>query len=374
MNVAIIGPAHPLRGGLATYDERMALELMNQGHTACIYSYSLQYPGFLFPGTTQFSSEPAPDNITIHTIINSVNPLNWIATGNKIKKAKHDLLIVRFWLPFMGPALGTILRLVKQNKHTRVLCICDNAKPHEKRPGDRPFTYYFFKTVDTFITMSRTVLKDLATMTTKPTSYLPHPMYDNFSPPVPKAEACRKLGLDPNKNYLLFFGFIRKYKGLDIMLEVMNDERIRQSGVRLILAGEYYEDRKPYDEMIAKYGLDNVDQFTDFIPNSEVHYYFSAADLVVTPYKAATQSGITQIAYYFEKPMIASDVGGLSEVVIHGKTGFLAQPDGKSMADAVINFYNPGSIPNLYENLKLEKQKYSWDNFLKNLLNTAFPR
>lgn len=373
MNIAIIGPAHPLRGGLATYDERLAKELMSEGHKTCIYSYSLQYPSFLFPGKTQYTDDPPPADITIHTIINSVNPLNWLQTGNKIKNAGHDLIIVRYWLPFMGPALGTILRRVKKNKHTRILCIADNVIPHEKRPGDTQFTTYFLKPVDAFITMSKDVLKDLKTFTDKPTMFSPHPLYDNFAPPVSKKEACKKLGLNPGDKLILFFGFIRKYKGLDTMLHVMNDKRIQDAGIKLIIAGEFYEDRKPYDELTEKYNLQNhICQFTEFIPNSEVHYYFSAADVVVQPYKSATQSGITQVAYYFEKPMIVSNVGGLPEVVIDGKTGIVAEPDAQSIADAILKFYEPDSIPELAENLKEEKRKYSWQTFVKNLMKTAF--
>lgn len=375
MDIAIIGPAHPLRGGLATYDERLAEALQEEGHTATIYSYSLQYPSFLFPGTTQYTDEPAPEHLTIHTIINSVNPLNWIKCGERIRKAKHDLIIVRYWLPFMGPALGTILRRVKKNKHTHVLCIADNIIPHEKRPGDKQFTNYFLKPIDSFITMSKEVLKDLSTLTNKPATFSPHPLYDNFEKAVSKADACKKLGLDTNEKYLLFFGFIRKYKGLDTMLQVMNDERIRKAGIKLIIAGEYYEDRKPYDELIGKLGIqESIHAFTEFIPNGEVHYYFSAADVVVQPYKSATQSGITQIAYYFEKPMIVSNVGGLAEVVIDGETGFVAEPDAQSIADAIMKFYTPNSMPDIEENLAREKRKYSWKTFIDNLLQTAFPQ
>ncbi len=374
MDIAIIGPAHPLRGGLATYDERLAKAFQDMGHTACIYSYSLQYPSFLFPGKTQYTDDPSPKDITIHTVINSVNPLNWLSVGKKIKKAKHDLIVVRYWLPFMGPALGTILRQVKKNKHTQVLCIADNVIPHEKRPGDTAFTKYFLKTIDSFITMSKDVLKDLKNFTDKPAMFSAHPLYDNFEETIGKEEACKQLNIDTDTKYLLFFGFIRKYKGLDIMLEVMSDKRIQDAGIKLILAGEYYEDRKPYDELIEKNKLqDHVLQFTEFIPNSEVHYYFSAADVVVQPYKSATQSGITQVAYHFEKPMIVSNVGGLPEVVLDGKTGFVVQPDARSFVDAILRFYQTNSIPQMEQHLQTEKKKYSWDTFVNNLLSTAFP-
>lgn len=376
MDIAIIGPAHPLRGGgMTTFNERLAVEIQNQGHKCTIYSYSLQYPSFLFPGKSQYTDEPAPENLTIHTIINSINPLNWLSSAKKIKAAKHDLIIVRYWLPFMGPALGTILRRVKKDKNVHVLCIADNVVPHEHRPGDEAFTKYFIKPIDSFITMSKEVLKDLKLFTNKPATFAPHPIYDSYLPPISKEEACKKLGINPNDKYLLFFGFIRKYKGLDIMLAAMNDERIKQAGIKLIIAGEYYDDRETYETLIEKYDLkDRIEAFTDFIPNNEIHYYFSAADAVVQPYRTATQSGITQVAYYFDKPMIVSNVGGLPEVVPDGKTGFVAEPESKSIADAVMKFFEPNSIPDLSENLKAEKAKYSWDNFLKSLLGTAFPQ
>src|SRR5688572_6210796 len=168
MKVIIIGPAHPLRGGLATFNQRLAQQFTSEGHDCSIVSFSLQYPSFLFPGTTQFSSDPAPADLTIHTLVNSVNPLNWVSVGNKLKNWKPDIIVVRFWLPFMGPALGTILRRVKKNGHTKVICIADNVVPHEKRPGDSAFTKYFLQSCDAFVTMSEKVLNDLKKFTNKP--------------------------------------------------------------------------------------------------------------------------------------------------------------------------------------------------------------
>ena len=372
MNIAIIGPAHPLRGGLATFDQRLAEELQSQGHEACIYSFSLQYPSFLFPGTSQYTTEPAPENITIYTLINSVNPFNWFTVGGIMRKAKHDLIIVRYWLPFMGPALGTILRIVRRNKHTRILCIADNVIPHEKRPGDTVFTKYFLKPIHSFITMSKDVLDDLRKFTNKPAAFNPHPLYDNFGPLLSKEEACEKLGLNQQEKYLLFFGFIRKYKGLDILLEAMGDRRLKDAGIKLIVAGEFYTDRETYEDQIRQHDLQNyIHLFTDFIPDSEVRYYFCASDLVVLPYHNATQSGISQIAYHFEKPMVVSNVGGLPEVVPDGKVGYVTNPDAGSVANAILKFFEPDSIPDLQHNLAEEKKKYSWDTFAKALLGIA---
>ena len=220
--IIIIGPAHPLRGGLASYDERLAKEFINEGFDTTIYTFSYQYPSFLFPGTTQYSSEPAPENIPIKVKINSVNPLNWIKVGNELKKIKPDIIVVRYWLPFMGPCLGTILRRVKKNKHTKVICIADNIFPHEKRPGDKIFTKYFLKPIDGFITMSQKVLADLKQFAkNKPAQFVPHPLYDNFGEIISKEEARKKLGINADDKVILFFGFIRKYKGLDILLKAL---------------------------------------------------------------------------------------------------------------------------------------------------------
>ena len=372
MKVAIIGPAHPLRGGLATYDQRLAQELMLQGHSAVIYSFSLQYPNFLFPGKSQFTDEPAPEGITIKSIINSVNPLNWLNVGNGMAKEGFDLVIVRYWLPFMGPAFGTILRRIKANKHTRVLCIADNVIPHEKRPGDMAFTKYFLKPVDCFITMSKEVLNDLQLLSNKPARFLHHPVYDNYGHAISKADACKQLGLEVGKKYILFFGFIRKYKGLDLLLHAMNDERIKAAGIALIVAGEFYDKRDAYDEIITQHQLqDSVKLFTEFIPNNEVFKYFSAADLVVQPYKSATQSGITQVAYHFEKPMVVTNVGGLAEGVPDGKVGYVCEPNPTAIATAMLQFYMPNSLPNLNEHILQEKKKYQWNEFVKQLLQVA---
>ncbi len=219
--------------------------------------------------------------------------------------------------------------------------------------------------------MSRDVLKDLQSITSKPARFAPHPVYDNYGDAIPKEEACRTLNLDPAQKYLLFFGFIRKYKGLDILLEAMQDQRIKDAGVKLIVAGEFYDDRVGYEDLLRKVE-GQVHLFTDFIPNDEVKLFFSAADLIVQPYRSATQSGITQVAYHFEKPMVVTNVGGLAEVVPDGKTGFITSPEPRAIADAIVRFFQPDSIPHLENNLRIQKQKYSWETFVNSLMELAF--
>ncbi|MCY7421486.1 MAG: glycosyltransferase [Chitinophagaceae bacterium] len=368
--VVIIGPAHPLRGGLASFNERLAREYQNQGNEVVIYTFSLQYPGFLFPGSTQFSSESAPSDLTIRVRINSVNPLNWVATGNELKTYRPDLIVVRYWLPFMGPALGTILRRVKKNSHTKIVCIADNIIPHEKRPGDTPFTRYFLQPVDAFVTMSEKVMKDLRQFTNKPAKQVVHPLYDNFGEALSKAEARTYLQLPNDERIILFFGFIRQYKGLDLLLEAMSILKLQQQQnpslqiPKLLVAGEFYEDRKLYDDLIIKYQLqDQLILRTEFIADSEVKYYLSAADFVIQPYRNATQSGVTPLAYHFEKPMLVTNVGGLPDLVPHGKSGLVAEPNATSIADGIMALYQLGEA-HFLPHLKEEKKKYSWKNLV----------
>ena len=377
MKVIIIGPAHPLRGGLASFNERLARQFMQEGHEVTIYTFSLQYPGFLFPGTTQYSSEPAPKDLNIKVAINSINPLNWLFVGNALKKYNPDLIVVRYWLPFMGPALGTILRRAKKNKNTKVVCIADNIIPHEKRPGDTPFTKYFIKPVDAFVTMSEQVMKDLRLFTQKPAQQVVHPLYDNFGEALPKAAARLHLGIPTNERIILFFGFIRKYKGLDLLLEAMAILKTKQANdssliiPRLLIAGEFYEDRKLYDDLIAKYNLANLLILkTEFIADSEVKYYLSAADFVIQPYRNATQSGVTPLAYHFEKPMLVTNVGGLPQLVPHLKSGLVCEPNAAGIAASIMELYQLGET-HFLPHLREEKKKYSWKNLVQTITSLA---
>jgi len=379
-SVVIIGPAHPLRGGLATFDQRLAREFLDEGYDCVIYSFSLQYPSFLFPGTTQYSTDPPPEGLTIFSRINSINPFNWWSVGEELRRRRPDIVVVRYWLPLMGPALGTILRRVKKNRYTRIVAITDNVIPHEKRPGDKPFTRYFLRACDGFVTMSEKVMRDLRTFQPdRPARQVNHPLYDNFGAPIPITDArklLREKGVDigDKDRVLLFFGFIRQYKGLDIALRAMADPRVRNLGIRLLVAGEFYEDAAPYHQLIAELGLgDRLLLRTDFIPDSEVREYVCAADAVIQPYRNATQSGVTPLAYHFEKPMIVSNVGGLPALVPHEKVGLVAEPEPTSMAEAILRFFTLGTSY-FHPGLQSEKQGYSWSRLVENLLLLGIPK
>ena len=373
MKVIILGSAHPLRGGLATYNERLARAYMAQGHEVVIYTFSLQYPDFLFPGTTQYSDQPAPKDLHIKVAVNSINPLNWLMIGKEIKKLNADLLLIKFWLPFMAPCLGTIARIVKGNGKTKVVSVIDNIIPHEKRPGDFAFAKYFVKNVDGFIAQSKSVLEDLNQFdSSKPKVFSPHPLYDNFGDTINKAEAKAAIGLDANTNYALFFGFIRDYKGLDLLLQALATEQVRDLNFKLIVAGEFYSDSKPYLDLIKELKLeDKVILRTDFIPDDKVRFYFCASDIVIQPYKHATQSGVTQICYHFNKPMLVTNVGGLSEIVPHEKVGYVAEPNVESIAAYTAKFYTEYKEQLFIENIEEEKKKYSWSAMLDSIAKVA---
>jgi len=371
MKTILVGPAFPLRGGIADFNEALCKALNEQNISSSIYSFYYQYPGILFPGKSQKSGGEGPKDLTIHSTISSVNPLSWFSTARKIKKEKPDLVIIRFWLPFMAPALGTIARLIKKNSTIKIIAIMDNVIPHEKRIGDRAFTNYFVSQCDGFVAMAKSVLEDLKTFTKNThTLFTPHPVYNIFGDKISKQEARKNLGLHENDRYILFFGFIRAYKGLDLLIKAMADDRIRKMNIRLVVAGEFYEDESRYTSMIKEHSLtDAVIFHKDFIPKEQVKNYFCAADLVVQPYHSATQSGITQIAYHFERPMIVTNVGGLAEIVPHNKAGYVVETNPASIANAIVNFYEQNKEQEFSANAALEKGKFSWSAFVNGLIN-----
>jgi len=333
-----------------------------------IYTFSLQYPAFLFPGKTQYSSDPAPKGLSIEVAMNSINPFNWIKVGLKIKKERPDLIIVRYWIPFLAPCLGTILSIVKGNKHTKVIAIVDNMIPHEKRIGDTLFTKYFVRSVDGFLTMSKKVQEDVRLFTYKPSCISPHPIYDHFGEALPTSDARKLLNLQENDKVILFFGFVRAYKGLDLLIEAMTDSAIQAAGIKLVIAGEFYESPTPYLDQIKALGLsDCISVYNEYIGERDVKLYVSAADFIIQPYRNATQSGVTPMAYHFLKPMLVTNVGGLADTVPHDKVGLVVDPNPKSIAKGILQLYERGTA-HFMPHLISEKKKYSWEQMRQSFL------
>ena len=369
MKIAIVGTAYPYRGGIAAFNERLARQFQAEGHQVELYTFTLQYPGFLFPGKTQYAEGQAPDDLKIHRCINSVNPINWINVGKRINKQHYDLVLFAYWMSFFAPCYGTIARRLKGVKR---IALVHNMMPHEKSLLDKLFPPYFVKSMDGFVALSKSVLHDVEMLDKgqKPKVWSPHPVYDHYGAKESRETALAHLGLDPQYRYMLFFGLVRAYKGLDWLIEAFADERLRDYPVKLLVAGEFYDAKEPYLEEIKSLGLSDRIVIRDaFVPDNQVKDYFNAADIVVQPYKSATQSGVTQIAYHFEKPMLVTNVGGLDEIVPNGKVGYAVNPDVHGIADALVDFFAHERYDDFRNHLLIEKEKYSWSSLSSAILS-----
>ena len=364
MKITILGPAHPYRGGLASIMEIMARTFQRRGDEVDIKTFTLQYPSLLFPGESQTVATPPPADLRICRCVNTMNPLNWVRVGRRIRRERPDFVLMKYWTPFMAPCFGTIARIARGNGHTKVLCQIDNVEPHERHLTDKPFNRYYLHSVDGFVYMSEQVHSELRAYSDAPALFSPHPLFENFGERVERSEACVRLGLDPANRYVLFFGLIRDYKGLDLLLDAWAQLRRagRTEGRRLIVAGEFYTAREPYLNRIADNGLqDEVLLHDRFIPDDDVKYYFSAADFVVQPYKTATQSGVTQIAYQFCVPMVVTKVGGLAEIVPDGRVGYVCEPTPEGVAGAIERMYEGDTLQRFRENCVEERRRFSWE-------------
>jgi glycosyltransferase involved in cell wall biosynthesis len=371
MRITIVGTAYPLRGGIAHYNALLYRELSKK-HDVDIVTFRRQYPSLLFPGSTQMESGGEMFRVPSRALVDSINPFNWVSVGRSIRDAAPGLIIFKYWLPFFGPCFGTIARIAKRGTRTKVALICDNVIPHEKRVGDAAFTRYAFRAADYFIVQSDAVERDLLKFWPK-AAYrkVPHPIYSMFGTAVDKHQARAALGITAQR-VLLFFGYIRRYKGLGVMIEAIakTDPSL---DVHLMVVGEFYDNEERFRKQVAELKLEGRVRFNaDYVPNDQVALHFSAADAVVLPYSSATQSGIAQIAYNFDKPVIATAVGGLQEVVLDNITGFIVPPrDAKALAKAIERFYCEEREAEFSARVRQEKQKYSWENLARALEDLA---
>ena len=359
MKIILLGPAHPYRGGLASIMETMAREWQSRGHEVRIYTFTVQYPSLLFPGKTQYVTTPAPEDLHIERVMNTVNPLNWLSLGLRLRRECPDMVVMKYWTPFMAPCFGTIARIARSNGVTKFVCQIDNVEPHEHHIIDRPCNHYYLGAVDGFVYMSEQVHGELKAYTAAPALFSPHPMFENFGKAVERDEACRRIGIDPAQKYTLFFGLIRDYKGLDLLLKAW--AKWMPEGRKLLIAGEFYASREKYISLIEELGLqDRVVLHDRFITDEDVKYYFSAADALVLPYRTATQSGVTQIAYNFSLPMIVTRVGGLPEIVPDGRVGLVCEADAESIKEALQALYDGDRLQTFKENFAQERKRFSW--------------
>jgi D-inositol-3-phosphate glycosyltransferase len=368
LKILLIGPASPLRGGIANFNDSLFTALENE-HEVHIVSFSLQYPSILFPGKTQYETGARHISVRSRQLINTINPFSWYTAASEIIKLNPDCILVHYWMPFFAPALGTIIRRVKKVIKVKVIGIIHNLNPHERIPAGKLLSHFFLKSCHGFITMSSTVGQELAEAGIKgPVKMIPHPVYDIFGKSVSRQFAYDFLGLEKSRLHLLFFGIIRNYKGLDLLLRALASPRLSNLDIKLLVAGEFYENEKKYLDMVEELGIENKIMFTNnFVPREEVAHYFAVADLVVLPYLSATQSGIVQVAYHFEKPVLVTDVGGLKEVVPHGKVGYVCEKDPEVIAECIADFFNNERSEEFIMNIKTEKKRFSWESMVSGI-------
>lgn len=368
MRIVILGTAWPYRGGLAAFNERLAKQFVQEGHEVEVVTFTLQYPSFLFPGKTQYSNETAPEGLKITREMNSCNPLSWVKVGRRLKKETPDLVISCYWMAFFAPCYGVIQNIVKRNGKTKCIALVHNMIPHEPSVLDKLLAPFYVKQNDGFVALSDSVVKDIASLDkgNKPKTFSPHPVYDHYGEKMDKKTACEALGLDVHKNYMLFFGLVRAYKGLDWLLDAFARVKEDLKDLQLIIAGEFYEDEDKYRKQIADNGLiDRVIIKNEFVADADLRKYFGAADLIVQPYKTATQSGVTQVAFHFEKPCLVTNVGGLGEIIHHGKMGYAVEPQVDAIADSLMDYYQNDRQAAFTEYLIQEKKKYEWDKMTR---------
>ena len=371
MKIIVLGTAWPYRGGLATFNERLARQFMSEGHEVEVWTFTLQYPSFLFPGKTQYTNEPAPKDLVIRRELNSCNPFNWIRVGKAVRKAAPDLLICCYWMSFFAPSYGLVSKMAQRNGKTKCVALVHNMIPHEPSILDKLFAPYFVKRQNGFVALSESVVGDINKLDKAgtPKTFSPHPIYDHYGERMTKEEACKALGLDENKDYMLFFGLVRAYKGLDLLLDAFGKVKDSLPNLQLIIAGEFYEDEDKYRTQIADLGLtERVIVRNEFVPDGDLRKYFGAADLIVQPYKTATQSGVTQVAFHFEKPMLVTNVGGLGEIVHDHKMGYACAPNAESIAEDLLDYYTNHRQEAYTAYLQKEKTKYAWSNMTRAFL------
>lgn len=367
MRIAFITVAPPYRGGISKHSSILT-EKLSQLHQVDVINYKRQYPDFIFPGRTQFTRDK--QHFTSERSIDSINPFNWIKTGGILAKRKYDLVILRFWNPFFAPALGTIAGILKRKSpHTRLISLCDNILPHEKMPMGESFTEYFLQRMDGHLVQSSQTENELKEFLYSP-DYVKrfHPLYDCFPEKMKKNTARKKLKLDA-KFVILYFGLIRQYKGFDILLKAISHLKKLRNDFQVVAAGECYEDSQKYEQIIKDENIEELITWENrFIPDEEVKLYFSAADIAALPYRSASQSGITQIAFYYDLPVIVTKVGGLPEIVPDGKVGRVILPEKPELLGDTLNqCLDEKVLQKMSSNIIEHKKQFTWDHFVQGI-------
>lgn len=367
MKIAILSPFFPFRGGLAQFSARLYGELSRENEVKA-FTFTTLYPDFLFPGKTQYVTEDDSATVIEATrVLNSINPISYIKTAKSINKFNPDILIIPYWMSFLAPALGAVCLFLRKN--IKVVSLVHNAIPHERTIIDKPFAKFFFNRCDAFITMSEPVRSDLLLLRKDAKILLrDHPIYDHYAERIEKKDACQQLNIKADKRNLLFFGLIRDYKGLDILIEAMDQ---LDDNYQLIIAGECYGSFDKYQQLIDQSSLkNNIVVYNRYIPDDMVSVLFSAADVLVLPYRSATQSGVVALAYQMELPMVGTDVGALGQTIKESGTGLVVSSATQdNIASGIKGYFEKEDVAAFRENLINEKKRLSWDNFSRSIVS-----
>ncbi len=369
MKIAMIGPVHPYKGGIAHYTDLLCRALREDGNEVQLYSFKFQYPKLLYKKPQKDMKSSGFGTNDADFCIHTLNPFNWIKVAGRIKKQKPELIILQWWHPYFAPCFWSICKLLRREK---ILFVCHNVFPHERFPLDRLLTKWTLGCGRYFITQSKMDARDLLSVKHDAVYRVtPHPTYGMFCKQGMSMQKAREqLQIDQGQRVLLFFGFVRKYKGLQYLLEAMKLLKERDFKVQLWVVGDFGEDKDEYVEQIRTFEIgDQVQMVQGYVPDDEVEKYFAASDLVVLPYLSATQSGIVQIAFGFEKPVLVTEVGGLPDVVTNGKTGYVVEPRSAEMiAEAIMDYYINNRREAFVSQIEKEKDRFSWKTFVDTLM------
>ncbi len=362
MRIALVGPLAPWRGGLAQYLALLGEALASRAEVRAV-TFTRQYPGFLFPGRSQLDPEAARPSFPVEPLLDSIGPLTWRRTAEHLERFAPGAVLLKWWMPFFAPAFASSVGPLRR-RGTRVVLVCDNLLPHERRPLDRELTTWMLRNSDGYLVMSESVERDLAALKRgAPFRRVPHPLYAQFDRGRFTRQSARAhLGLQPDAEVAVFFGYVRRYKGLDTLLEAWPLVRSRRAAT-LLVAGDFYEDPAPYRALAAAAGPEAVRLREEYLPDAEVEALFKAADVVVLPYRSATQSGVTHVAYALGVPVITTDVGGLAETVVPGESGLVVPPgDPAALAAAIVRFFAEGLAPRLAAGVRALQRTHSWES------------
>ncbi len=369
MRLALVSVAPPYRGGISL-NSAILLTHLQKTHTVRCFNYTRLYPEFLFPGKTQYETGTPAVNVDSIRCLDSVNPIAWYKTALQILEFRPEAVIFRFWNPFFAPALGTIARLLrKKSPHTRLIALSDNIIPHESHFFDAPLIRFFLKKMDAHIVLSESVERDLLKfIPAAKYSKIHHPVFNVFGAPLSSAQARNKLKITA-RYVILYFGLVRQYKGLDVLIRATGILKKQFSDFQVLAVGECYGDAGKYEQLISEEGVeDKFSWCNTYVPDQEVGDYFSAADVVALPYHHATHSGVVPLAYHFDKPVVVTRVGGLHEVVKEGQSGFLIDPDSPlALAECLYSNLVSGKFAGMTEGVRRQKEEFSWESFVKGI-------